>query len=75
VLAGAWTAYVIWYLLESEHCFTELPLDIGKVLAKMLTNCLRKLEREGNRSFDQADISDHRLVWPRACRAVASAAS
>jgi DNA-binding HxlR family transcriptional regulator len=47
VLAGAWTAHVIWYLREDERCFTELQLDIGKVSAKMLTNCLRKLEREG----------------------------
>lgn len=47
VLAGAWTAHVIWYLREGERCFTELQLDIGKVSAKMLTNCLRKLEHEG----------------------------
>ena len=47
VLAGAWTAHVIWYLREGERCFTELQLDIGKVSAKMLTNRLRKLEREG----------------------------
>jgi len=47
MLAGAWTAHVIWYLREGERCFTELQLDIGKVSAKMLTNCLRKLEREG----------------------------
>jgi DNA-binding HxlR family transcriptional regulator len=46
VLAGAWTAHVIWYLREGERCFTELQLDVGKVSAKMLTNCLRKLERE-----------------------------
>ena len=47
VLAGAWTAHVIWYLRGGERCFTELQLDIGKVSAKVLTNCLRKLEREG----------------------------
>jgi len=47
VLAGAWTAQVIWYLREGERCFTELQLDIGKVSAKVLTNCLRKLVREG----------------------------
>jgi DNA-binding HxlR family transcriptional regulator len=46
VLAGAWTAHVIWYLREGERCFTELHLDIAKVSAKVLTNCLRKLERE-----------------------------
>ena len=47
VLAGAWTAHAIWYLREGERCFTELQSDIGKVSAKMLTNCLRKLEHEG----------------------------
>ena len=47
VLGGAWTAHVIWYLRGGERCFTELQLDIGKVSAKILTNCLRKLEREG----------------------------
>jgi len=47
VLAGAWTAHVIWYLREGERCFSELQMDIGKISAKMLTNRLRKLEREG----------------------------
>jgi len=47
VLGGAWTADVVWFLQEGERCFTELQLDIGRVSAKMLTNCLRKLEHEG----------------------------
>ena len=47
LLAGAWTAHVIWYLRGGERCFTELQMDIGRVSAKILTNCLRKLEREG----------------------------
>ena len=47
VLGGAWTAHVIWYLREGERCFTELQSDIGKVSAKMLTHCLRRLLREG----------------------------
>ena len=47
VLAGAWTAHVIWYLREGERCFTELQLDIGKVSPKVLTSCLRRLEAEG----------------------------
>jgi DNA-binding HxlR family transcriptional regulator len=47
VLGGAWTAHVIWYLREGERCFTELQSDVGKVSAKMLTNCLRRLLREG----------------------------
>jgi DNA-binding HxlR family transcriptional regulator len=47
VLASAWTAHVIWYLREGERCFTELQTDIAGVSAKVLTHCLRKLEREG----------------------------
>jgi DNA-binding HxlR family transcriptional regulator len=47
LLAGAWTTHVIWYLREGERCFTELQFDIQGISAKMLTSCLRKLEREG----------------------------
>jgi DNA-binding HxlR family transcriptional regulator len=47
LLGGAWTAHIIWYLSEGERCFTELQTDIGRVSAKMLTNRLRQLEREG----------------------------
>lgn len=47
LFAGAWTADVIWFLGEGERCFTELEHDIAGVSPKMLTNSLRKLEREG----------------------------
>ena len=47
LLAGAWTTHVIWYLRGGERCFTELQTDIVGVSAKMLTNRLRKLERNG----------------------------
>ena len=47
LLGGAWTAQVIWYLREGERCFTELQTDLLGVSAKMLTNRLRQLEREG----------------------------
>jgi DNA-binding HxlR family transcriptional regulator len=47
LLGGAWSAHVLWYLSEGERCFTELQTDIGRVSAKMLTNRLRQLEREG----------------------------
>ena len=47
LLAGTWTAHVIWYLREGERCFTELQTDIMGVSAKMLTNRLRKLESNG----------------------------
>ncbi len=47
LLGGAWTAHVLWFLREGERCFTELQIDIGGVSAKMLTDRLRRLEREG----------------------------
>jgi len=47
LIAGAWTAHVIWYLREGERCFTELQHDIPGISAKMLTARLRKLEKEG----------------------------
>lgn len=47
LLAGAWTSDVIWYLREGERCFTELQFDIRGVSGKMLTDRLRKLERDG----------------------------
>jgi DNA-binding HxlR family transcriptional regulator len=47
LLGGAWTAHVIWYLREGGRCFTELENDIAGISAKMLTNRLRELEREG----------------------------
>jgi DNA-binding HxlR family transcriptional regulator len=47
LLAGAWTAHVIWYLREGERCFSELQTDVKGVSAKMLTSRLRKLEVNG----------------------------
>jgi len=47
MLAGAWTAEVIWYLREGERCFSELQTDLKGVSAKMLTKRLRKLEQNG----------------------------
>jgi len=47
LIAGAWTADVIWYLREGKRCFTELQTDVKGVSAKMLSNRLRKLERDG----------------------------
>ena len=47
LLAGAWTADVIWYLRSGSRCFTELKNDIAGISPKMLTSRLRKLERDG----------------------------
>ena len=48
LIVGAWTADVIWYLREGKRCFTELQTDLKGVSAKMLTNRLRKLKRDGS---------------------------
>ena len=47
LLAGTWTADVIWYLREGGRCFTELQYDLKGVSAKMLTARLRTLEGYG----------------------------
>ena len=47
LLGAAWTTDVIWYLRDGERCFTELQTDVRGISAKMLTNRLRKLERNG----------------------------
>lgn len=47
LLAGAWSADVLWYLRGGERCFTELQFDLRGVSAKVLTTRLRKLESEG----------------------------
>ena len=47
LLAGTWTADVIWYLREGERCFSELQYDLKGVSAKMLTARLRTLESHG----------------------------
>jgi DNA-binding HxlR family transcriptional regulator len=47
LLAGAWSADVLWYLRDGERCFSELQHDLNGVSAKVLTTRLRKLEREG----------------------------
>ena len=47
LLAGAWSADVMWYLRDGARCFTELQHDLRGVSAKVLTSRLRKLEKEG----------------------------
>ena len=47
ILAGAWTADVIWYLRGGKRCFTELQSDLKGVSAKVLTTRLRKLQQDG----------------------------
>jgi DNA-binding HxlR family transcriptional regulator len=47
LLGSAWTAQVIWFLRGGQRCFTELKTDLRGVSPKVLTDCLRRLEREG----------------------------
>ncbi|MBM3787965.1 MAG: helix-turn-helix transcriptional regulator [Acidobacteria bacterium] len=47
LLSGAWSPELLWYLRGGERCFSELQQDLRGVSAKVLTNRLRKLEREG----------------------------
>ena len=63
VLGGAWTAHVLWYLREGERCFTELQIDIAGISAKMLTNRLRKLEREGIIERRSTKATSPPTVW------------
>jgi DNA-binding HxlR family transcriptional regulator len=47
LVAGAWSAEVLWYLRGGERCFSELQHDLTGVSSKVLTSRLRKLEAEG----------------------------
>ncbi len=47
LLGSAWTSHVIWYLREGERCFSELQADIAGISAKVLTDRLRELQRNG----------------------------
>lgn len=55
LVSGAWTGKVIWYLREGARCFTELRHDLKGVSAKVLTEKLKRMERDGVlRRFSQA---------------------
>jgi DNA-binding HxlR family transcriptional regulator len=60
LLAGAWTADVVWFLRDGERCFTELEHDLKGVSAKMPASRLRMLEQRG--VADETDFSADRLV-------------
>lgn len=46
-MGGAWTPNVIWYLSEGPRRFNELRGDIGGVSAKVLSDRLQRLHRDG----------------------------
>jgi DNA-binding HxlR family transcriptional regulator len=46
-ISGAWTANVLWYLGHQPRRFTELKADLPGVSSKVLTQRLRRLERDG----------------------------
>lgn len=47
LVQGTWTGKVIWYLREGARCFSELQMDLRGVSAKVLTERLRRMERDG----------------------------
>lgn len=47
VLGGAWTPNILWYLGPGPRRFNELRGDIGGVSAKVLSDRLRRLHRDG----------------------------
>ncbi len=46
-LNGAWTANILWYMSNGPRRFTELKQDLLGVSAKVLTQRLRRMERDG----------------------------
>jgi DNA-binding HxlR family transcriptional regulator len=47
IMAGAWTAEVIWYLQAEPRRFGDLQRDLTGISAKVLTARLRELEERG----------------------------
>jgi len=69
VLAGAWTAHVIWYFREGERCFTELQIDIGRSIAEDAHEPSSQAGTRGDhQTVDKTNIASHSLVLPYAWR-------
>jgi len=47
IIGGAWTPNIIWYLSLQSRRFSELKSDLGSVSPKVLTQRLKKLEKDG----------------------------
>ncbi|WP_374075124.1 winged helix-turn-helix transcriptional regulator [Bdellovibrio bacteriovorus] len=47
LVGGAWTPNIIWYLRDDPRRFSELKDDIKGVSSKVLTERLRRLEKDG----------------------------
>ena len=47
LVGGAWTPNIFWYLGEGPRRFSELKGDIRGVSSKVLTQRLRRLEKDG----------------------------
>ena len=45
-MSGAWTANILWYLREQPRRFSELRQDLPGVSSKVLSQRLRRLERD-----------------------------
>ena len=47
LLAGAWTAKILWFLRAGPRRFGDLRRDLGRVSTKVLTHRLRLMEQNG----------------------------
>lgn len=47
IIGGKWKMPILWRLKDRVWRYNELQKSIGKVTAKMLTEQLRELERDG----------------------------
>ena len=46
VLGGVWTPQIIWYLSKTPRRFSELKSDLAEISAKVLTERLKRLEKQ-----------------------------
>lgn len=47
LIGGAWTPNIVWYLSQGERRFSELKDDLGSIAPKVLSDKLKKMERDG----------------------------
>ena len=46
-IGGTWTPNIIWYLSQNPRRFSELKDDLKTISPKVLTDKLKKMERDG----------------------------
>ena len=47
IIGGTWTPNIIWYLSAHPRRFSELQSDLVKISPKVLTERLKRLEKDG----------------------------